>query len=117
MAIKGIFDKLKTGDSEEDFVELEHNIEEASPGKLLIQIEKLGNIADTERLQMKVREGHILLVKVKDLKEKDPSELKRSVEKVKRTITAIGGDIAGIGDDWIVVTPTTVKIHREGPSQ
>lgn len=113
MPIKGIFDKLKSNDSEEDYVELEHSGEEAPAGKILIQIERMGNIADTERIQMKVREGHILLVKVKDLKEKDPAELKRSVEKIKRTTIAIGGDIAGIGDDWVVVTPAPVRINRE----
>ena len=44
--------------------------------------------------------------------EKDLVELKRAVNKLKKTTDAIDGDIAGFGDDWIVVTPSFATVHR-----
>ena len=46
------------------------------------------------------------------LKDKDIIELKRAVNKLKKTCDAIEGDIAGFGDDWIVVTPSFAQVHR-----
>src|SRR3989338_8444052 len=47
------------------------------------------------------------------IKEKDLVELKRAVAKLKKTAEAIEGDIAGFGEDWIVVTPNFAQVHRE----
>src|SRR3989304_1061475 len=114
MPIKNILNKLKTSEVAEDYVELGAAPEgEEQAGRLLIEIEKLRDFADSDRVQRKMREGKILLIKMKELKEKDTTELKRAVEKLKKTCTAINGDIAGIGDDWIVVTPAAARIHRE----
>jgi hypothetical protein len=46
------------------------------------------------------------------LKEKDLTELKRSINKLKKTCDAVDGDIAGFGDDYIVVAPSFAKIYR-----
>lgn len=111
MPIKKLLDRLKT-EEEENYVELGGEQEELSP-RMLIEVEKMSDFADSDRLIKKVREGRVLLIKIKELKEKDMTELKRAVEKVKKTCTAINGDIAGIGDDWIVVTPSVARVHRE----
>ncbi|MBS3053572.1 MAG: cell division protein SepF [Candidatus Aenigmarchaeota archaeon] len=110
MAIKRFFDRLKT--EEEEYVEIGNEQDEVSP-TMLIEVEKIGDFADSDRIQKKVRDGRVLLVKIKELKEKDMTELKRAIEKIKKTCTAINGDIAGIGDDWIVVTPSVARVHRE----
>ena len=110
MAIKDLMGKLKGSD--EEFVELDME-EEQVDKKLLVEVERIDNYADSDRLQKKVREGNILLVKIKDLKAKDMEELKRSVEKLRKTCLAINGDIAGMGEDWLVLTPSTAKVHRE----
>jgi len=39
-------------------------------------------------------------------------ELKRVVSKLKKTCDAIEGDIAGFGEDWIVITPSFGEIYR-----
>jgi len=107
----GFMDKLKG--EEEEFIELDHETEEASGRKLLVEVERMDNYNDADRIQRKVREGNILIVKVRDLKQKDMNELKRAVDKVKKTCLAVDGDIAGIGNDWIIVCPKSVKVHRE----
>lgn len=96
---------------EEEYVELVGE-EEKRADKIPIHIEKMEYYADSDRIQRKVREGAILLVKIKDLREKDMNELKRAVERIRRTCEAVGGDIAGAGEDWLIVTPNFAKIQR-----
>ena len=60
-----------------------------------------------------LREGHtIALVNIKPLKDKDLVELKRAINKLKKTCDAIEGDIAGFGEDWIAAVPSFAHIHR-----
>ena len=60
-----------------------------------------------------LREGYtIALVNIKPLKEKDLVELKRAINKLKKTCDAIEGDIAGFGDDYIIVAPGFATIYR-----
>ncbi len=65
-----------------------------------------------------LREGYtISLVNIRPLKDKDLVELKRAINKLKKTCEAVEGDIAGFGDDWIALTPSFAKIHRESDMQ
>jgi len=60
-----------------------------------------------------LREGHtIALVNIKPLKDKDLVELKRAINKLKKTTDAIEGDIAGFGDNWIAAVPSFAHIYR-----
>ncbi len=88
---------------------------ESSPksvGKLGIKIEKLNDFSETDRILRHVREGSIVFLKIKGLKEKDMGELKRAVEKMKKTVIANNGDIVGVEQDWLVLTPGYAVIQR-----
>jgi len=62
-----------------------------------------------------LREGHtIALINIKPLKDKDLVELKRAINKLKKTCDAIEGDIAGFGENWIAAVPNFAYIYR-GP--
>jgi len=54
----------------------------------------------------------IALINIRPLKDKDIVELKRAINKIKKTCDAIDGDVAGFGDDWICVTPSFATIFR-----
>lgn len=108
----GIADKFRGLNLEEDFIELDISEEEAED-KVAVQVEKLQNLADAERIQHKVREGRVLLVKVRDLRARDISELRRALERVKRTCHAVDGDIAGLGEDWVLACGAQAKVHRQ----
>ncbi len=116
MPIKGFLEKLRGSDeadaeSDVDYIELESS-DAQSEGKLQIRIESLSEFADTERIQSELREGSIVWVKIKPLKEKDMAELKRSVDRLRKTCIAVNGDIAGIDEDFLILTPEKVSIHR-----
>jgi len=96
----------------EDYMELD--LQEDKPSdKLLIQVEKLETFTDADRVQQKLRDGYVLLINIKDLKEKDMAELKRAVAKIKKTCLALNGSIAGLGEDWLLATNASAKIHQQ----
>ena len=82
-------------------------------GKLGIRIEHLTEFADTEKVLRALREGSVVFLKIKSLKEKDLGELKRAVERLKKTVMAQNGDIAGVESDWLILAPEHAVVHRE----
>lgn len=113
-----IFKRIRGKDEDEqDYLELSIDEEPRTPRRIKIIIENLNSYADSDKVQRKIREGDIVLVKIKDLKEKDMDELKRSIARVRKTCEAVGGDIAGISEDWIVATPDFATIERQKPIQ
>lgn len=109
--VLSVFKKKEEG-NEEEYIELNLEEEKSREGKIKIVVENLSSLADSDRIQEKIREGKIVLFKIKDLKEKDLDELKRAVSRISKTCSAIGGDIAGISEEWIVATPSFAVIER-----
>lgn len=115
MAMGKILEKMKKPKQEEEaseeFVELDESAMNQE-NKVGVRIETLKDFLDTERVQNLLREGNVVFLRVKNLRNKDMAELKRSVEKLKKTCTAMNGDIAGIDEDFLVLTPKFAKVYR-----
>jgi SepF-like predicted cell division protein (DUF552 family) len=114
-----VFEKLKrtvTGSVEEEIPREEYVevgvSESSSPGKIGISIEKLEEFADTDRVLRDVRNGTLVFLKIKNLKEKDIGELKRAVEKLKRTVLAQNGEIVGVEQDWLILAPEHARVQK-----
>lgn len=102
-------------ESQDDYVELNADgIPETKGGsKVLVRSFTLEDFSDIKGVLDVLREGYtICLINIKPLKEKDLVELKRAINKLKKTCEAIEGDIAGFGDDYIVITPSFASIYR-----
>jgi SepF-like predicted cell division protein (DUF552 family) len=97
---------------EEEFIELDTEEAQTPTGKVPIKVDKLEDFADTDRIQKTIRDGSIVLVKIKALRSKDISELKRAIDKLRKTTVAMNGDIAGIDEDFIIVTPSFAHVVR-----
>jgi len=93
----------------EEFVEVSAGPEESG---ITVKIDSLTSYADTDRIQQTLREGTVIFLRIRDLREKDINELKRSVEKLRKTITAMNGDVVGVDEDFLVLTPQFAKIYR-----
>lgn len=109
--------KYEDLDSRESYVELETEQSDAH-SKVLVRPFMLESFDDTKQILDSIREGAtIALINIKPLKEKDLVELKRAINKLKKTTDAINGEIAGFGDDYVVVTPQFASIYRTKQTQ
>lgn len=102
--------KEKVGKKEEDFVEVDTGFEEES--KISVKVDSLKSYSDTDRILQFLREGNVVFLRIKDLRSKDINELKRAVEKIKKTCAAMNGDLAGVEEDYLIITPKFARIYR-----
>jgi SepF-like predicted cell division protein (DUF552 family) len=102
----------------EDYLEIDA-VEQrvAARSKVVVKPFVVNEFSDVKHALDALREGYtIALINIKPLKDKDLVELKRVVNKLKKTCDAIDGDIAGFGEDWIVVTPSFAEVYRTMPT-
>ena len=96
----------------EGYVELDTENEDVK-SKILVRPFTINDFEDIKPILDSLREGYtIALINIKPLKDKDLIELKRAINKLKKTTDAIEGEIAGFGEDYIVVTPSFAKIYK-----
>lgn len=99
-------------EAEEDYVELDTEGEDIK-SKIIVRPFVLENFEDIKDILDSLREGNtISLINIKPLKDKDLVELKRAINKLKKTTDAVEGEIAGFGEDYIVLTPAFAQIYR-----
>jgi len=94
---------------EEEFVEIGPTIEEE---KVKVRVDILRDYSDTERVQRLIREGNVVFLRIKDIRQRDITELKRCVDKLKKTCMAMSGDMVGVDEDFLVITPNFARIYR-----
>lgn len=98
--------------ADEGYVELDTEAEEIR-SKVIVRPFMIEDFEDIKPILDCMREGHtIALVNIRPLKEKDLVELKRTINKLKKTTDAIDGNIAGFGDDYLVVAPSFAEIYK-----
>ena len=102
----------------DDYVEIDTTVSRDRKSKISVRPFVVKDFGDIKPALDCLREGMtIALINIKQLKERDIVELKRAVNKLKKTCDAIEGDIAGFGEDWIVVTPSFAQIHRTAETE
>jgi len=96
-----------------DYLEIDTGKNSGKKAKIMVRPFVIHDFADIKDCLDALREGYtVALINIKPLKDKDIVELKRAVNKLKKTTDAIEGDIAGFGEDWIVVTPSFAQVFR-----
>ena len=110
--LKRLFKREKK-EKESEFVEVEEEATKEKETKILVRMEKIGNLVDVERIAKLVMQGNIVLVNVKEFKARDLAQFQNAVQKLKRYCTQYGWDIVGIEDGYLVVTPRFAQIVRQ----
>jgi len=100
-------------DVEEGYVELDTNSSDDARSKIIVRPFVMKDFESIKPILDSLREGKtIALINIKALKDKDLIELKRAINKLKKTTDALDGEIAGFGEDYIVITPSFAQIYR-----
>lgn len=117
-----VFNKFKnmmggsTSSEEEgsDFIEIDLE-QEKSDSKVLVKTFTLKVYEDINPILNALREGYtIAVIDISHLKSKDVVELKRAISKIKKTVEALEGKIAGFGDHTVIATPSKVFEIQKG---
>lgn len=97
----------------EDFLEVEPENQLKERKRIVVRPYSVKEFSDIKEPLDALREGYtVALINIRELKDKDLLELKRAVNKLKKTCDAIDGDIAGFGADWLVATPGFATVFR-----
>ncbi|MEK6928206.1 MAG: cell division protein SepF [Nanoarchaeota archaeon] len=105
--------KMFGKESSDEYVEIDLNSAQEKDAKVVVKPFVLRQFDDTNEILNSLREGYtIAVVDIKPLKTKDVVELKRAIAKLKKTVDAIEGQIAGFGDGVIIITPKFAEIHK-----
>lgn len=115
-----VFDKIKRAIStsigepmEDEYLEIDLEQEGDKQNKVRVRLFVLKQYEDVNKILNALREGYtIAIVDFKVLKQKDPIELKRAVSKIKKTVDALEGSIAG-HENIVIATPSFAKIYKE----
>jgi len=113
------FDRFKRmmgggDDSSPDFIEIDLD-KEKSNSKVLVKTFVLKVYEDINPILNSLREGYtIVVIDIKPLKSKDIVELKRAISKIRKTVEALEGKIAGFGDGTVIATPSKVFDIKKG---
>ncbi len=98
---------------EDEYVEIDLYQEGDKDNKVRVRLFVLKQYEDVNNILNALREGYtIAIVDFKALKQKDPIELKRAVSKIKKTVEALEGSIAG-HENMVIATPSFAKIYKD----
>ena len=73
------------------------------------------DISDLEPIKQEVENGNILILRITPLASKSIEDVKRAVDELYEFAESIGGDIARLGGERVVICPQNIRIWREKP--
>ncbi len=72
----------------------------------------LQELDDVDTIKDEIQTGNILIVRITPLARKSVDETKLAITELTDHVKSIGGDIARLGEERIVITPPGVRIWR-----
>ncbi len=114
----GIVNKIlgakKSGDAE-GYVDLEKYVETsgtATPGaQMYVRVGEIQRYEDIKEFADYVYGGNVLILDFSPIADEEVI-LKRITNDLKKMMKEINGDIAGIGNNLMILAPTNVKVER-----
>jgi SepF-like predicted cell division protein (DUF552 family) len=116
-----VFDRIKRAfaDSsidtlDDEYLEIDLEQQDKKEKKVMVKLFSLKQYEDVNDILNSLREGYtIAVIDIQVLRKKDSIELKRAISKLKKTTDALEGNIAGFGENIVIVTPSFAQIHKE----
>ena len=82
-------------------------------GKTYLKAIPLRDLAELEGVKNEVNSGNVLILRITPLANKSLDDVKRAVNELCEFADSVGGDIARLGEERVVICPPGVKIWRE----
>lgn len=115
--VMGIMDKL-LGKSErlsvEEYEELdlgEYEAEIVEEAETLIKVAEVTGLNEVPEIRRQIYEGNIVIADIAFLRH-DKLTLDRILKDLRQLAEDVNGDIVGLGEDYVVVTPTGIRVDR-----
>ncbi|MGD9131337.1 MAG: cell division protein SepF [Candidatus Bathyarchaeota archaeon] len=80
--------------------------------KAYLKAMPLRNLADVEVMKHELKLGNIIILKITPLARKNVEDVKKAVDELSGFTQSIGGDIASLGKERVVIVPKSVRIWR-----
>jgi SepF-like predicted cell division protein (DUF552 family) len=83
------------------------------PSKTYLKAMPLRDLSDLDRMKREVSSGNILIIRITPLAGRSIEDVKRAVNELTEFAESIGGDIARLGEERVVICPQNIRIWRE----
>jgi len=91
---------------------LEERKPDTKTGQIYVKAIPLRNLSELDKIKAEVSEGNILIVRITPIAKRSVEETKEAVNELKAFTAMLGGDIARLGTERIVITPPSIRIWR-----
>ena len=81
--------------------------------KTYLKAMPLKDLTDIENVKNEVKNGNIIILRVTPLANKNIDEVKTAVNQLYEFAESVGGDIARLGEERVVICPKNIRIWRE----
>jgi SepF-like predicted cell division protein (DUF552 family) len=81
--------------------------------KAYLKAMPLRSLEDVEVIKHELTLGNLLVLKITPLARKSVEDVKEAVNELYAFTQSIGGDIARLGEDRVVIVPNSIKIWRQ----
>ena len=112
MPTMGLFRKPKKEEDEKK-AEPPAKDKEESGKTTYLKAMPLRDLSDIEEIKKEVKNGNVLILRITPLASKNIEDVKSAVNELYEFAESIGGDIARLGEERIVICPPNIRIWRE----
>jgi SepF-like predicted cell division protein (DUF552 family) len=81
--------------------------------KTYLKAMPLRDLSDLEAIKNEVKNGNVLILRITPLASKSIEDVKHAVNELYEFAESIGGDIARLGEERVVICPQNIRIWRE----
>ena len=111
MPALGLF--RKSGKDEDEKAAEPPSEEKEVLGKTYLKAMPLRDLSDLEEIKKEVKNGNVLILRITPLASKNIEDVKHAVNELYEFAESIGGDIARLGEERVVICPQNIRIWRE----
>jgi len=111
LAALGLFRKPRKEENEK--ADASPSIDKEVLCKTYLKALPLRELSDLQEIKNEVSKGNVLILRITPLASKSIEDVKRAVNELYEFAESIGGDIARLGEERIVICPQNIRIWRD----